>query len=95
VEPCGGLGGSRARDRRVEWRVEGPRAREWMSDSGSGEAHARGPCALGCFGLGVLDVIGWPVWVQQHCGAGSCTVVALFGAVVSAPLLLFRGGSLQ
>jgi hypothetical protein len=87
VEPCGGFGGPCARERRVEWRVGGPRARERLSSSG-------GPRTLGCFGLDVLHAVGWSAWVQQHCGDGSCTAAALFGAVVPAPMLLFSCGSL-
>jgi hypothetical protein len=32
--------------------------------------------------------------VQQHCGVRSCTAVALFGAVVPAPLPPYRCGLL-
>jgi hypothetical protein len=55
----------------------------------------RGPRALGCFGLGVLHVVGRSAWVQQHCGGGSCTAVTLS---VRWCLLLsssISGGSLQ
>jgi hypothetical protein len=51
----------------------------------------RGPRVLVCFRLGILHAVGSSVWVQQHCGVRSCTAVALFGAVVPAPLLLISG----
>jgi hypothetical protein len=68
----------------------GPRARERVSNGGCGEA----PACWFCFRLGVLHAVRWSAWVQQHCGVRSCTAVALFGAVVPAPLLLIGGGLL-
>ena len=66
------VGGPRTRERRAEWRVGGPCTRE----SGVQWRKWRGPRALGCSGLGVFHAVGRSVWVQQHCGVGSCTAVA-------------------
>jgi hypothetical protein len=42
----------------------------------------RGPRALVVSDSVFLHTVKWLVGVQQHCGGGSCTAVALFGAVV-------------
>jgi hypothetical protein len=68
-----GLGVPAHEKRRAEWQVGGPHARE----RGVQRWKWRGLCALGCFGLGVFPCRRRSTWVQQHCGVGSCTVVAL------------------
>jgi hypothetical protein len=71
-------------ERGAMWRVGGPCARGRRAEWRVGSPHAR----ESCFRLGVLLAVRWSVRVQQHCGDGSCTTVALRcgGACPSAPL---------
>jgi len=85
------VGGPRTRERRAEWRVGGPRARE----SGVQWRKWRGPRALGCSGLGVFHAVGRSVWVQQHCGVGSCTAVAFWCGGVCPFCSSINAGTLQ